>query len=88
MRKDDILRIEFIGKEIELTESTNIHNIGINGKIIDETKSSFLVQTKKGNKRLMKNTITFKTKINNKEYEIQGMLLQKRPHERIKLRIK
>lgn len=88
MKAEDILKQEFIGLEIEVTDSLNRANIGIKGKIIDETKSTFVVATKKANKRLIKNAITFKTIFNNginkKTYEIQGKLLQKRPHERIK----
>ena len=45
----DLLRGEFIGKEVK------VHNKKIEGRIIDETKNSFLINTKNdGRKRLLK----------------------------------
>lgn len=98
----DILKAEFIGREIEILESKNSSLKGIKGKIIDETKSTFTISTeikndseteKKENKQskkiiVMKNVITFKTKFNGKSYKIDGKLLAKRPHERIKSKMK
>ena len=92
MKAEELLRQEFIGCEIVVVDALNKASKGIKGNIIDETKNSFLVQTEKGAKRLLKNSITFKTRLKTKHGEktciINGRLLQKRPHERIKLRIK
>ncbi len=71
---------EIIGKTIKVVESKNKSNIGMEGKIIDETKKTIVVKTKKGEKKLLKNNITIM--INNQK--IKGQMLMKRPEERIK----
>ncbi|MCK4589282.1 MAG: ribonuclease P protein subunit [Nanoarchaeota archaeon] len=71
---------EIIGKTIEVVESKNSSDVGIRGKIIDETKKTILVKTKKGEKRLLKSNITFTINHQN----IKGKNLLKRSEERIK----
>ena len=44
----DILRGEFIGRQV------SIPGIKLEGRIIDETKNSFLVMTKNARKRILK----------------------------------
>jgi len=71
---------EIIGKTIKVVESKNKSNVGMEGKIIDETKKTIVVKTKKGQKKLLKSNITIM--INHKK--IKGQQLTKRPEERIK----
>ncbi len=76
---------EFIGKNIEITHSKNKANSGLKGKIIDETKNTVKIRTKKGEtKMLIKNNITFRIKGN--ESEIKGEEIQHAPEDRIKIR--
>lgn len=70
-----LIKHEIIGLEAEIIGSKNRSNIGIKGKIIDETKETVVIN----NKRLFKNNITLK--IGN--IEIQGKKLAGRPKERI-----
>ena len=85
----DIPRIEFIGKKIEIVEAKNNSLVGIKGKIIDETKNMFTLETEKGlSKRLVKKQVTLKTKVNGKTFIIEGEVLHGRPEERLKKRIK
>ena len=76
----DIAKREIIGLETEIIDSKNKSNIGIKGKIIDETKSTIIIKDKKAKKRLLKNNIILK--INN--ITIKGKILQGKPKERIK----
>jgi len=71
---------EIIGKSIKVMNSTNPSEIGMKGKIVDETKNTLVLDTKKGEKILFKNNI--KIMIGNKI--IEGKKLLKRPEERIK----
>lgn len=71
---------EIIGKSIKIVESTNPDEAGIEGKVVDETKNTLVLDTKKGEKMLFKNNI--KIRIGNKI--IEGKKLLKRPEERIK----
>ena len=76
----DIVKYEIIGLEAEIIDSKNKSNIGIKGKIIDETKSTIIIEHKNKRKRLLKNNITLK--INNQT--IKGKLLYGKPKDRIK----
>ncbi len=40
----DFLRGEFIGKNVEIIDSSNKDLIGIKGKIVDETKNMFEIE--------------------------------------------
>ena len=84
MKIEKILRGEFIGKKIKIVDATNPSNIGIEGEIIDETKNTFTIKTNKGNKKIIKSNTTLE--IDN--LRINGKLLEKRPEERIKIKVK
>jgi ribonuclease P protein subunit POP4 len=76
---------ELIGKNIEITHSKNKANIGLRGKIIDETKNMVKIKTRNGEtKMLIKNNITFR--IEGNEAEIRGEEIQLPPEDRIKIR--
>lgn len=74
-----MIRGEFIGKRIKVTDAKNHLNIGIEGRIIDETKDTFTVD---GRKRLtlIKKNITIEVE----GKTIKGEQLAKKPEERIK----
>ncbi len=73
-----------IGLTIKVVKSSNKSLEGIEGKIIDETKNTFTIETKSSEKKLLKNQITFKTTIKGKTVIIEGGCLTKRPEDRIK----
>jgi len=74
-----IARYELIGLEAEVTDSKNKDNIGIKGKIKDETKNTVIIE----NKKLLKNNITLKIKIKNQTIIVPGTEILGRPKERI-----
>tara|TARA_Y100000031_G_C8237437_1_gene394021 strand:- start:821 stop:1072 length:252 start_codon:yes stop_codon:yes gene_type:complete len=80
MEMTNILHQEFIGLHVK-EEGKKVE-----GKIIDETKNSFLVKTKDGRKRLLKANSLFKMKSNNKIVEVPGNLILMRPEDRIKIK--
>lgn len=77
-----MLKQEFIGLHIVVTDSGNKSQIGIKGKIIDETKNMFTIKTAKGNKKLIKQEIKFR--ILDDSREIEGKRIIGRPEDRIK----
>lgn len=87
MNAQELLRQEFIGAELQVVSSTNKSLHGLHGKIIDETKSTFTILTEKGEKKIIKNTITIIINLRGKKYKIDGKLMAKRPYERIKIRL-
>ena len=83
MARKDIFPHELIGEEIEVVYSKNKSNIGIHGKIIDETKETIKVCRDGGEEVvLMKNIITFKLGSTGKV--ISGEQVARRPEDRLK----
>ncbi len=85
----DVARHEFIGMFAKVIESKNKLLVGLNGKIIDETKNTFIMLTdKKEKKTILKKDciITFDLK-NNQKVKIDGNILVARPEDRIKMKI-
>jgi len=80
---DNITKHEFIGINTQIIESTNSQIIGLNGTIINETKSMFTINTKKGTKLIPKSHITWKFNVNKQEIFIDGSKIQKRSFDRL-----
>ena len=80
---ETILRHEFIGLKTEIINSTNRQVIGLNGTIINETKSMFTINTQKGIKKIPKLTNEWKFSIQGEESTVNGSKIAKRPFERI-----
>ncbi len=75
--------IEFellIGKEVVVKTATNASLIGIQGKIVNETLNTIVVETCNGCKTVVKDTSKFL--ING--IEVCGREIAKRPFERLK----
>ena len=73
---------ELIGELIEIMESTNKANLGLSGKIVDETKSTLRIEQQGKIKTLLKKNIVFKLVRNN--LLIDGKTITKRPEDRVK----
>ena len=79
------LKQPYIGSEVFVEESKNKTLIGLKGKIIDETKNTFIIKLDDGKiKTLLKNASDFI--IDNKK--INGEKITKKPYERIKIKNK
>ncbi len=75
---------ELIGLDVEVINSSSYYLIGLKGKIIDETKNTFLVKTKKGIKRIPKKGNIFLFNLRNMHVKIKGDEICFRPEERTK----
>ncbi len=79
---EKLLKGELIGQTIHVPSKK------LNGKIINETKHTFeIITTKNQRKKITKSQQLIFT-INNKKIAVEGKLLQLKPEERIKLKIK
>ena len=76
-------REELIGLTIIITQSKNKTLVGLQGKIVDETRNIITIKTSKGDKKLIKKEIKFQI-IDGKTAEIEGFKLVGRPEDRIK----
>lgn len=74
---------ELIGLHTEIVESTNSQVIGLNGTIIDETKSMIKINTINGTKMIAKSNNSWKFFIDEKDVILNGSKISKRPFDRI-----
>lgn len=80
-----LLRGELIGKEIVVVDSKNKAIIGIEGRIVDETKNLIEIMNNNGClKRLIKNQVTVLFK--KEKMCVDGKLLFGRAEDRLKRR--
>ena len=87
INSENLIQQEFIGIDTSIVDSSNSRLIGLNGTIINETKSMFTLKTSKGMKKIPKNNSVWSFKIDNKELKLNGSKIQKRPHDRIGAKI-
>lgn len=74
---------EFIGCNVKIIGSTNSQIIGLNGVIVDETKSMFSIKTGKGLKNIPKENNRFEFSNEGGPIILNGKILAKRPFDRI-----
>ena len=74
---------DLIGKNVVISDSKNKEIIGINGKIIMETKNMIVMNTKKGKKHIPKNICQLSK--NDEMIQTDSTKLNKRPHERLEM---
>lgn len=85
---NNIVRHELIGLKIEVVGSKNPRNIGIQGKVVNETQKTLVVEAKGKEKKIFKTQTTSRLTLPNKKIvEVDGKLLAGRPWDRIKKRL-
>ncbi|MBW2991675.1 ribonuclease P protein subunit [Candidatus Woesearchaeota archaeon] len=82
MNLKKLLRAELIGLKAEVVDSSNKANIGIKGKITDETKNTLRI----GGKTVLKKDVTIEFDVDGKKIRAEGKMLMKSPEERVKSR--
>ena len=80
---ENIASHEFIGLNTQITNSSNPQLVGLNGRIIEETKSMFRINTKKGSKFIPKSNNSWQFTIQDKQVTVEGSKIAKRPFDRI-----
>ncbi|MHA7647303.1 ribonuclease P protein component 1 [Nitrosopumilus sp. S4] len=80
---DNITSHEFIGLDTRIIQSSNPQVVGLNGRIVNETKSMFTIDTKKGQKSIAKSTSSWSFSIEDKEVVVEGSKITKRSFDRI-----
>ena len=74
---------DLIGKNVTISESKNKEIIGINGKIIMETKNMIVMDTKNGKRSIPKNICQLSN--NGEIIQTDSTKLKKRPYERLEI---
>lgn len=85
----NLLKHELIGLKVEVAGSENKSQIGLEGKVVDETRNTIKIETKKGIKTVKKeNTVFTFTLDNGKKVKIRGDIIVAKPEDRIKKKFK
>ena len=74
---------DLIGQNVTISESKNKEIVGINGKIIMETKNMIVIDTKNGKRSIPKNICQLSN--NGEVIQTDSTKLNKRPHERLEM---
>jgi len=81
---ENILQHELIGLHMKVVDARNRDLIGIEGNVVDETRNCLVVETSKGERKILKTEACFKINISEKSIIIEGKYLVGRPEDRIK----
>ena len=80
---DNITTHELIGMDTEITNSSNPQLIGLNGRVVDETKSMIIINTVNGTKSIPKSNNDWKFRVDSKDIIINGSKIAKRSFDRL-----
>lgn len=81
--RENIASHELIGLEAQITESNNRQLVGSTGKIVDESKYMFTLETGNGLKKYPKDHCHWKFRYASGDTVIDGTKLTKRSYERM-----
>lgn len=82
---ENIVRHELIGLDVEVVESSNESQVGIKGKVVDETYNTVIIEAGAGEKKVIKKGAVFVfTLPDGKKVQVDGKIIISRPEDRIK----
>ncbi len=84
MDEKTLAKEELIGLQVTIKDCTDPSWEGTSGRIIDETKHTFLIEVDDKHRRIAKHIATFEFDYHNEKIRIQGSKLTYRPEDRIK----
>ena len=84
MDNNRIIKDELVGRNVTIKECTDPNWINVSGKIIDETRNTFLIEIGNQQKRIAKNIAIFEFENNREKTVVEGSRLLYRPEDRIK----
>jgi ribonuclease P protein subunit POP4 len=88
-RPENLARQELIGLAVKVDSSSDVGLAGISGKIVDETRNTFLIETQRGLKRVPKaGTSLIFALPDGQRARVSGNVLISRPENRITKKIK
>ncbi len=88
LNPESLARHELIGLEVRVVTSSNSSQIGLKGQVVDETRNTFLLETKAKVLRLAKrNTSLIFTLPDGQNVRVYGSILISQPENRISKRM-
>lgn len=84
----NLVRHELIGLKVRIEQSKNKSQVGLKGKVVDETYKVLRIETKTGEKAIPKDiTVFIFTLPNGTKVQVDGKVLIGRPEDRIKKKL-
>ncbi len=84
---ENIALHELIGLDTEILDSSNKQIVGLSGRIINETKSMFTLDTKSGIKMIPKHNSKWQFKLDATQAILDGAILNRRSYDRLGAKI-
>lgn len=81
--EENLVIHELIGLNANISDSTNPQLVNTQGKIMDETKSMLILNTRNGFKMIPKKFNTWKFYVHEQEVTLNGSLIAKRSYDRL-----
>jgi ribonuclease P protein subunit POP4 len=86
---ENLVRHELVGLEARVVKSTNPSQVGLSGRVVDESRNILSIETAKGVRNLPKADCTFSFRIPSGEWvRVEGKLLLARPEDRPKKKLR
>lgn len=85
IKPSNVTRHELIGLKCEARSKSEDKKI--DGRVIDETRNTFVMMTERGRRTLIKDKYDFVFKLPEKNVKVNGVALIGRPKDRIKKKI-
>ncbi|MEM2106592.1 MAG: ribonuclease P protein component 1 [Candidatus Bathyarchaeia archaeon] len=85
----NLVRHELIGLDAKILKSTNRQIVGLKGKIVDETRNILTFRSGGRDLKIPKNIVQIRFYLPNGEIvDVEGKVIQARPEDRVKMRVK
>ncbi|KYH38714.1 MAG: hypothetical protein AYL28_002710 [Candidatus Bathyarchaeota archaeon B23] len=85
----NILRHELIGLEVSVVEDANPHNVGVSGRVVDETRNTLIIEDDSRERCIAKHHATFRFRLpDGTLVEVEGSHLIGRPEDRVRRRVR
>jgi ribonuclease P protein subunit POP4 len=84
----NLVKHELIGLNVEVIDSSNKSQIGTKGMVVNETKNTLVIKTRKDEKRIQKKGSVLMFKLSKHKVRVNGDKIIARPEDRIKLKVK
>lgn len=85
----NLINHELIGLRVNVVNAKNRTQIGIAGRVVDETLQSLRIETERGEKTVQKRGTTFAFAVpSGRRVRVNGEVIAARPEDRIKKHLK